>query len=74
MSKYSDLLDLQARYRQWMREREDLAEADATANPPSSSQWENSDDAAVDLMHEAMALLAELTAEPSEAAASKEDD
>ena len=46
-----------ARYNRWTAARAVLSDAEETNAPASAGQWGYSDDEAVDLLHEAVALL-----------------
>jgi hypothetical protein len=58
----NDKSELERRYYEWQRLRARYAETDGEADGPSSSEWQGSDDDAVDLLH-ALAKFAGL-AEP----------
>lgn len=55
----NDTETLLAEYNEWLAERADLAERDgSTDNPPSSGDWQGSDDAGLRLLHAFAALAA----------------
>lgn len=57
--------DLLAEHAEWRSERADLSAGEADGDFPAASDWHDSDDAGCDLADRAIALLAEVTGQPS---------
>lgn len=57
--------DILAEHAQWRSERAGLSAAESASDFPAASEWHDSDDTGCDLADRAIALLAELTGQPS---------